>query len=140
MIPVKQTVPHIPEEGSYGDCYRACLASILELPTEEVSHFMWDGCEDTIEVRSRINSFLSKYNAISVAVPFDSTTDKPIRELMKECNPGVYYILTGISVNNVPHSVVCYEDTIVNDPAPEPIKFREHTKDDRFWAHFVCRK
>ena len=34
MTPVDQTVT-----GDKGDCFRACIASILDLPTEDVPHF-----------------------------------------------------------------------------------------------------
>lgn len=41
MIPVDQRIlNHCPEEGRYGDCFRAVVASILELPYEEVPHWM----------------------------------------------------------------------------------------------------
>lgn len=39
MIPVDQEFVHDPENGQHGDCMRACIASILDLPREEVPHF-----------------------------------------------------------------------------------------------------
>lgn len=39
MIPVDQTIFAGDPEGRKGDCFRACLASILELKSEEVPHF-----------------------------------------------------------------------------------------------------
>jgi len=37
--PVKQTIIHNPDNGMYGDCFRACVASLLEKPIEKVPHF-----------------------------------------------------------------------------------------------------
>lgn len=39
MIPVDQEYLHDPANGVEGDCFRAVLASILELPITEVPHF-----------------------------------------------------------------------------------------------------
>lgn len=39
MNPVDQQHKHDPESGSYGDCFRACVASLLCLPIEDVPHF-----------------------------------------------------------------------------------------------------
>lgn len=39
MTPVDQEFMHDPERGQHGDCMRACLASILDLPREQVPHF-----------------------------------------------------------------------------------------------------
>lgn len=42
MKPVDQTL--MLERGEPGDCYRACIASILELSIEEVPHFTLEAC------------------------------------------------------------------------------------------------
>ena len=39
MIPVYQTAFGGPDSPTPGDCFRACVASILELPIDEVPHF-----------------------------------------------------------------------------------------------------
>lgn len=44
MIPLRQRNKHDPENGVYGDCHRAALASLLELPLDEVPHF----CDESI--------------------------------------------------------------------------------------------
>lgn len=43
MKPVNCTVKDDPANGSYGDCVRACVASILEMESEQVPHFYHDG-------------------------------------------------------------------------------------------------
>lgn len=42
MKPVDQTL--MLERGEPGDCYRACIASIFELPIEDVPHFTLEAC------------------------------------------------------------------------------------------------
>ncbi len=39
MIPVDQQCLHDPARGVFGDCMRACIASLLELPASMVPHF-----------------------------------------------------------------------------------------------------
>ena len=43
MKPVNCTVKDDPANGSYGDCVRACVASVLEMESDEVPHFYHDG-------------------------------------------------------------------------------------------------
>ena len=40
MTPVKQEFVHDPSNGVYGDCQRAVIASLLDLPLSEVPHFL----------------------------------------------------------------------------------------------------
>jgi hypothetical protein len=40
MIPIDMTQLHDEEKGIMGDCWRCCIASILELPAGEVPHFV----------------------------------------------------------------------------------------------------
>jgi hypothetical protein len=39
MTPVDQEFIHKPEEGQHGDCMRACIASVLDLPIAKVPNF-----------------------------------------------------------------------------------------------------
>jgi len=43
---------------SYGDCLRACIASLLEMPTANVPHFVHDGCEPAITYQ-RVREWLA---------------------------------------------------------------------------------
>ncbi|MHA1402132.1 MAG: hypothetical protein ACTSQE_17430, partial [Candidatus Heimdallarchaeaceae archaeon] len=61
MIPVRQK--------THNDCLRACIASLTELPLDEVPHFLehedWRGC---------LNAWCEKYNL----VPLDVTLEAPL--------------------------------------------------------------
>ena len=48
MLLQNQTVKHDPENGLYGDCYRACVACLLNLEVDQVPHFYHDGCNSEI--------------------------------------------------------------------------------------------
>jgi hypothetical protein len=56
VIPVDQQFLHDPEKGIKGDCFRASIASILELPIKEVPHF----CADSEGWHERLQEWLAK--------------------------------------------------------------------------------
>ena len=111
MIPVDQQYKHQPSKGIYGDCYRACIASILEKPIEDVPHFLIDDPAQEI-YEERIQKFFNESNIARICIPYITN---PILH-MKNVNPGIYYILSGTTSDNIGHSVVCIDDKIVHDP------------------------
>jgi hypothetical protein len=56
MIPVEQRQLYVPGEST-GDCWKCCIASILELPYEDVPHFVEQ--EERGEVASYWNETLA---------------------------------------------------------------------------------
>ena len=48
MKPVDQEFVHRPDIGQHGDCQRAVIASLLELPITEVPHFLQDAQGDSV--------------------------------------------------------------------------------------------
>ena len=49
---VKQTIEHDPEKGNCGNCFSAVLASLLDIPIEDVPVFSGEGW------LLRVNEFL----------------------------------------------------------------------------------
>jgi hypothetical protein len=41
MTPLKQTLFSDEKKGVIGNCLQACVASLLDLPLEEIPHFTW---------------------------------------------------------------------------------------------------
>ena len=41
MTPLKQTIFSNEKAGTVGNCLQSCVASLLDLPIEEVPHFSW---------------------------------------------------------------------------------------------------
>lgn len=103
MIPVDQTTFGVPG----GNCQSAALASILELPLEDVPHFasgddhsadtMWANVAKWLELRGLY----------------------PINFLWEDiaCRPSAYYLLFGQSKDG-PHCVVAKGREIAHDPNP----------------------
>lgn len=119
MIPQICLVKHDPQNGSYGDCVRACVASILELETAQVPNF-YDGVngEDDLPMAfDRICEYLDSIGRAPFLSIYDA--DASLDELLKfiSSNTTAHYILFGRTAAGNPHVVICKGDKIVHDPA-----------------------
>lgn len=105
MTPQDQEFIYI-KDVQYGDCMRACIASLLDLPIADVPHFLrdadgkslgfWDGIYDFLEARG--------YEYC------------PSQRLI---NPPEYHIIVSPSPRdpvNISHAVVGRNGSIVFDP------------------------
>lgn len=110
MTPCLCRVKHDPP-NSYGDCWRACIATIMDIARpEDVPHFAEDGCSFDESIK-RIREFLAPHNAYLTHFSSEfQYTD--ILEFMSIRNPDIYYLLCSEN-----HVVVCQNDKIVHDPA-----------------------
>lgn len=115
MTPLKQRFGHRPADGVWGDCHRAAIASILDLPLDEVQHF-GDGGPDGQEFDRRVRDWLWKRGLVPVSMVYNAKLED-VFVCMKSMNPGIYYLLGGASATGVDHTVVGLEDRIVHDPS-----------------------
>jgi hypothetical protein len=117
MIPVMCRVRHDPP-NSYGDCLRACVASILEIePPEQVPHIFEDGEGDEAAKFARLTAYLETIGLAPFWTLFPG--DAPLQSVldtMAHNNPGCHYILYAATEENN-HVVVCKGSEIVHDPA-----------------------
>jgi hypothetical protein len=115
MTPVKQEFIHDPSNGVYGDCQRAVIASLLDLPLSEVPHFLSLAKNNTELYWYMIQEFLRDKGYAWLVIPakagaaFFGATDNKI-----------YYELSGPSPrgSGVTHAVVGCDGEIVFDPHP----------------------
>jgi len=105
MKPVKQEFLHRPDIGQQGDCLRACLASVLELPIASVPHFaqetvgsadFWNAVYDWLDERG-LNWKHTDYHDLVA---------------------GRFYIVGGPSPRDGHHAVISDGLSIVFDPHP----------------------
>lgn len=107
------TVPHDPP-NTFGDCHRACFATILGLQPHEVPHFYEHPETDSTAL---IMEFLSRFGLMQAHVLFPGETN--LREILTTLGhtmPGVPAILGGTSSRGCGHSVVILDGEIYNDP------------------------
>lgn len=106
MKPVDQQHFYQEEPRKYGDCYRACVASILELPLTEVPHFLEQADGKVYKFYTLVEDFLALrgYEPIYHQRPHE----------------GKFYIASGVSPRNPQiHHAVVYQNGIVHDPHPD---------------------
>jgi len=106
MIEVKQTKLHDPENGVNGNCWRACIASILSLPIDDVPAFE---DEEKFDFES-LRDWLREIDATMVC------TLNPKRH-----EPRGYTIAVGWSprFEGVLHCVVAWNGKLIHDPHPD---------------------
>lgn len=145
MKPVLQRIKHAPDEGSYGDCHRAAIASVLELPYEDVPHFVHDFCSSE-EFRRREVEFLAKHGLFPVLVPFsfEDAIEAVLGTLARLNSDDVVFLLGGRSRTGVNHTVVCHGGKIAHDPSPTKAGIIGPCDDGFYWVTFfvsaaICR-
>lgn len=117
MKPVDQTTFGFPG----GNCFSACVASLLEIPIDEVPYFMGDHLEDDGGAWfERFNAWLRERGWWSVCFKLDS-----------DWRPAGYHILSGKSPRAgerryALHSVVALGGDIVHDPHPDRDGIKSH--------------
>lgn len=138
MIYHYMTTKHNPPE-TYGDCFRACIASVLEADTIEiVPHFVGDGCNDDDVIRARVRSYALTKGALPFffAFPADSLTKSDVMEFMAAVNPNINYIMFGNTIDGVRHAVVCRNDSQIHDPSPWQCGI-DKPSDDGLWVCMI---
>ena len=128
MIPVKQQIKHDPKNGQYGDCQRAVIASLLELPLEEVPHFNGLSKGDSCEFHELLQEFVGKHGYIWYSTPFFSGA------MAFGSDHAVYHEIAGPSPRdpNTYHAVVGRNGQIVHDPHPDNTGLAGEPKDWTF--------
>ena len=118
MIKVDCAVVDVDNEP--GDCLRACLASVLELPLASVPHVVRDG-EAWF---SSLQTFLALYGLRCLCLPMGL----PIYNEAVWDMIGPAIVICGVFVDgdiSRPHAVVAQSGKVLHDPIPYPFKKTE---------------
>lgn len=115
---------HYPEQNEWGDCLRACVASLFEREPENVPHF-GEGGPDATEMWRRVQLWLANRHAFDGHEPlrtwitvFPGEAELPdILSAMKALNGDAFYLVGGTTNAGGDHIVVAQGDRIVHDPS-----------------------
>lgn len=113
MKPQMMSVPHLPPE-QFGDCYRACIASILEVSIDTVPHCGARGEAHWHEEHAKLDAWLADRDMFIVFHKFDAKHTAENIELWK----GVGYHLIGGRSPRGPHFTVGLAGVVIHDPSP----------------------
>lgn len=134
MTPHKQLITHAPEQGQFGDCFRTCIAVVLDLEPAQVPHFYETGTFDGDGVRS----FLLGKGLAEFEFSMDAGMElEKALEIAGSFGPGVPMILTGRSRIDVNHCVVVLDGKIVCDPSGNGIV--GPTPENGYWFSVLAR-
>lgn len=110
MIPLMMSVDHDPPR-SFGDCFRTCIACILEVPQEEVPHPGQEGEARWDALMPELDSWLASRGLYTVQLK-----DTP-ENLERYCDYFGYHLIAGQSPRGG-HYCVGLGGKVVHDPSP----------------------
>lgn len=114
MTPVDQEFTSKPEIGQYGDCQRAVIASLLDLPISEVPHFLQEAGGDANRFHHGIQDFLHARGYLTA-----ECDEMPMAICCRRDQP-LYHMIYGPSPrgNGLWHVVVGKWGAVEFDPHP----------------------
>lgn len=140
MIPVKQTILHDPENGHFGNCAQAAIASIFNMNIERVPHFA-DGLSDDegAEYQDRLIEWLKPmgYGWLCCSSPAPEDLEEWNINLGKICD---YHLITGMSPRGFYHVVVGKAGQVIHDPHPSNAGLLENTEENPWIYEFIIRR
>ena len=120
MIPIDQKILHDPEKELIGDCMKACVASVFEIPMNQIPHFASfnnRGCA------FEYVKFLGQHGYGIYAVHPDKDGEHP-KIFPGECE---YYFVIGPSprFKGATHQCIGHKGKIIHDPHPDKTGLNE---------------
>ena len=114
MTPVDQEFVHAPEIGQHGDCQRAVIASLLDLPISAVPHFLQEANGDAVGFWEGLQAFCRSKGLAYFTVPARAGA------AFFGADDGIYHEISGPSPrgNGVTHAVVGKDGQVFFDPHP----------------------
>lgn len=132
---------HRPASGQYGDCHRACYATILGVDLWEIPHFYDEG-RDHADALPIFHELWKRFGIREITNVYDGSADLSILLRTSEhFNPGIPFILGGMSRNLTNHSVVAWKGEIWHDPSLDQSGIIGPMKPDgHWWSTYILRE
>lgn len=108
---------HSPDDGLFGDCMQACVASIFELPMEQVPHFTDAWQHD--DYLSALRSWLNARDLAPLFLDIPADAYEAWCDNLATLQMDAFHVLGGVSATGLRHAVVARYGRLVHDPWPE---------------------
>ncbi|MDR6431247.1 hypothetical protein [Brucella pseudogrignonensis] len=114
----KQKFKHDPAAGTWGDCWRTCVACILRLPVENVPH-VFDKGVSSKEAHAAMKEFLDLrgIHTISTCFKADGMDLDGFLSITAGWFGDMPFMLIGRSANDTNHVVIARNGAIIHDPS-----------------------
>lgn len=136
----KQLFRHDPTNEIWGDCFRTCIAIILDLDAADVPHFL--DCTATPDQADRDRhekEWLASQGFVIIRVPVDGSAELESVLMMAGQASPMPYILSGMSRTPANHCVVCQGDQIVCDPSLTDSGIVGPMDSGQYWVEWLVR-
>lgn len=135
MTPVMCRTKHQPPD-SYGDCLRACVASIMDMDGDAVPHFF--EINDGEYAMNALREWLQPLGYAPFAMHLNDDTFEDLMFNMEASNPNSVYILIG-SIGDGDHAAVYKGGQKLHNPAWYPMPFVGPAANG-FWSILLIAK
>lgn len=115
MTPVNCRIKHAPPD-QYGDCIRACIATVLDADAEAVPHFAHDNPSPDV-LMQRIRDYLRPNGHTIFITQYPPVPLDELLTVQATVNPDAVYLLFGGVDGGGDHVVVCRGGAVVHNPA-----------------------
>jgi hypothetical protein len=141
----KQLIVHNPSLGNFGDCYRTCIAVMLDLNAADVPHFYQGARMDGDNIipdkgsAKAIQDWLTERDIVQINVIFDG--DLSVDDVLKTgglMNIGIPFMFSGKSRLGCNHAVVAINGEIACDPSGNGIV--GPCEDGYYWLTYLGKK
>lgn len=118
MKPQTQEFPnHDPQNGVFGDCLRAALASLFGLSLRQVPHFVKVHWGDEQGCDQAVNQFLEKRGLMMLQFPYEQMC-KLLQRQVQITGADCHHLMFGIDHDGNEHACVGLNGQMVHDPHP----------------------
>lgn len=121
----KQLVKH---GENNGDCFRTCIACLLDKSPEEVPHFFDKSNDKPYEI---LRTWLRNQGLEIAFVPIWDT------DVLQITAPDIYYILCGRSSDGENHAVIGCNGKIVHDPSWVDVGISQPLDNGEYYVAFI---
>lgn len=141
MRPQQQLLKHDPANGVYGDCFRTCVAAMLDLSAEDVPHVFDRHYDDGDAAFAAMNAWLAErghrliWSAYEEGVDFDRMVTT-----ISTMNPGLPFMVGGQSSPGTGHFIVCMDAKVACDPSLSPTGTLTAHDDGLWHVYFIGSK
>ena len=119
---MQQVKYHRPRKGEFGDCLRACLASLLDMEMEDVPAFAegmtYSSVPNMRVYLGRVREWLDGTGRAMWVIVLPVAKRDDVLGMIGNLNPNQRWVLVGGSrATGINHAVCCRGDVIEHDPS-----------------------
>lgn len=130
-----------PVKGEHtADCFRACVASLLNLPLSGVPSFMGGltpGDAMPLRQEREMLAWFTHRGLYLIGLPLPAPSFEVLLQAVAFHHPGLHCIVTGRSPRGTDHAVIARDGAVAHDPARVALGLSGPHADGFYQTYFV---